>query len=178
MFRSPLLIISLLVASSCSRFSVKRDMSEGHSFSNLKTFNFIAVKENNLTRDTINGRRAIESLEGVLNQKGFTSTSTDKADFLIVLDYENVEFIQPRSSSVGIGVGSSSRGSVGGLGLGIGFGAGQRDERATLRIRFLDGTSNKEIWKGSASGDFEEDTPKETTKNFHDAVSEIMQKFP
>lgn len=170
-------IFCMITLCACSKFQVKRDLSEDYDFKKLKTYKVVTQNESNLTKDTINGKRAIENLERVLREKGYTPVTSDNADFMAVLDYENIEFVRPRSSTIGLGIGASStRGSIGGLGLGYGIGSG--DDHATLRVRFLDGQSSNEIWKGSASGDFEAKSPDETNKNFSKAMKEILKKFP
>lgn len=168
--------LSLALLAACSSFSIKRDFIEGYDFKKLKTYKIVALNKRNLTKDSINGKRAIVALEQILNQKGYSNLSTGGADFLAVLDYDDIKYVKLRSSSIEMGLYSASRGAMGDFGVGYGF--GQRDDRATLRIKLLDGVTSKEIWIGSATGYFEKEKPRDTTKKFKEALEEILKTFP
>lgn len=165
-----------LFISSCASYTIRKDFDEKYDFKKLKTFNILTSGGDGLNSDSLSGMRAIEALENELKLLGYEQIQSGVTDFSAILNYEKRVYVTPKSTSIGLGIGSSSRGSMGGVGLGLG--TGRVEDLSVLKIKFIDGESKKEIWNSSASGEFEEKDPRETTKNFQTAIKEMLKKFP
>ncbi len=88
----------------------------------------------------------------------------------------------PPRARGGVGIGHASGGSSSrsGVGLSMSFPIGEPTvaERATIIIDFLDGTSEKLVWRGSATINLSGQSPSQRSAAVEKTVAEIIAQYP
>ncbi len=170
---SVLSLVGLMVG--CATiYDVSYDYDKQVDFAGLQRFEWLPVPEaagmDGLVVDQI-----VETVNATLQSKGLTRTS-DNPDFLIAQHLGKADKVQVTNWGYGYGPYGGYWGGFYGPGGGV---STYEYEEGTLILDFVDATSKKLIWRGSAKAEIENvDTPKKREKIVNEAVQEILKKFP
>lgn len=172
-----------LGASGCSSISVKADWDPQVDFTRLQTWRWAdesRTPTGNAALDTdgLLARRVMRSVEEVLATKGYVKTSTSEGDFEVAwfLTVEPKTQVTTINDYHGYGPGWG-----GWYGAGYGGSTTVVDSynEGTLIIDVKDGKSGHLIWRGAGSARLRDKVdPDKAQQRAHDAVSQILAKFP
>lgn len=184
------LLASVLVAglAGCASIDVNSDWDPEVDFTRLQTWRWADQSQmptGNVAFDS-NGllaKRIMRSVEVVMVERGYTKTGTDKGDFEVAWFFT----VEPKTQVTTVndyhGYGGYGGGWYG-RGYGGGYGGGSTTmvdsyNEGTLIIDVKDSASGKLIWRGSGTARLREKSdPAKAEQRAHDAVSQILAKFP
>jgi len=176
----PLLVILLLVVTSCSSIRVATDYDKSANFDNFKTFAFFKTGIDKAEINDLDKRRILRAIESELLAKGFTKSETP--DLLISLFTKSNQRVDVYNNTWGMGAwGWGGWGPWGGFGPGWGWGYNQPSvstfTEGTLFIDLIDANKKELVWQGMGTGYLSRNMDKKEAliKEF---VSKIMEKYP
>ncbi|MFH6768879.1 DUF4136 domain-containing protein [Gaetbulibacter aquiaggeris] len=176
----PLLVILLLVVTSCSSIRVATDYDKNANFDNFKTFAFFKTGIDKAEINDLDKRRILRAIESELLAKGFTKSETP--DLLISLFTKSNQRVDVYNNTWGMGAwGWGGWGPWGGFGPGWGWGYNQpsvsTSTEGTLFIDLIDANKKELVWQGMGTGYLSRNMDKKEAliKEF---VSKIMEKYP
>ena len=176
----PLLVILLLVVTSCSSIRVATDYDKSANFDNFKTFAFFKTGIDKAEINDLDKRRILRAIESELLAKGFTKSETP--DLLISLFTKSNQRVDVYNNTWGMGAwGGGGWGPWGGFGPGWGWGYNQPSvstfTEGTLFIDLIDANKKELVWQGMGTGYLSRNMDKKEAliKEF---VSKIMEKYP
>lgn len=176
----PLLVILLLVVTSCSSIRVATDYDKSANFDNFKTFAFFKTGIDKAEINDLDKRRILRAIESELLAKGFTKSETP--DLLISLFTKSNQRVDVYNNTWGMGAwGWGGWGPWGGFGPGWGWGYNQpsvsTSTEGTLFIDLIDANKKELVWQGMGTGYLSRNMDKKEAliKEF---VSKIMEKYP
>lgn len=176
----PLLVILLLVVTSCSSIRVATDYDKSANFDNFKTFAFFKTGIDKAEINDLDKRRILRAIESELLAKGFTKSETP--DLLISLFTKSNQRVDVYNNTWGMGAwGWGGLGPWGGFGPGWGWGYNQPSvstfTEGTLFIDLIDANKKELVWQGMGTGYLSRNMDKKEAliKEF---VSKIMEKYP
>ena len=160
-------LIALTVSCS-SVYHVGYDYDQQTNFAGLKTYNWLPVPKG-VKVNTFVQERIKNAVNSELEAKGLRMTS-DKPDFLIAMQTMRKERESYAPQSSGYTYGPSWRGPRYST---------YTYEEGTLVLDFVDPTSKKLIWRGTASGVVDSKmTPEKIDKLVNEAVQKTLKNFP
>ena len=160
-------LIALIVSCS-SVYDVGYDYDQQTNFEGLKTYAWLPVPKG-IRGDTLVQERIKNAVNSELEAKGLRMTS-DKPDFLIAMQTMSKERKSYAPQSSGYTYGPSWRGPRYST---------YTYEEGTLVLDFLDPTSKKLIWRGTARGVVDSKmTPEKIDKLVNEAVQKTLKNFP
>jgi hypothetical protein len=171
-----ILVLSLMAINvSCSSiYGVSHDYDEKADFSQLKTYDWLAVPEK-ADINQLDVERLKTAVNNQLEIKGFTMNS-DTPDFSIAVHFGKKDKIKVSDWGYDYG-------PVMGPRRGMARGRGPVDvyqyQEGTLVLDFVDAKTKKLLWRGSGKarvGDAK--TPEKRQKLINEAVEKILKKFP
>lgn len=178
----------LLLISGCSTIRVDSDYARGSEFSSLKTYAWASdsqPKTGDLRIDnTLIDSRVRSAVDETLAAGGYQKISSGTPDFLVVyrLSIEgklDVTTIEAPVVAPNIQYG---RLSIPAMGYSQYYGDQTfvtEYEEGTLLIDFVDPSSQKLMWRGSAKGTVKEKAkPEQREARIREAVSKILAQFP
>jgi len=152
-----------------SSVSVKHDYDPGYNFTNLKTYDWLPVKSENLEISELRIKRFQNAVNQELAAKGKT-LSSENPDFLIAL--HGMTKTRVNVTDWGYSYGPYWR-------------AGYRDvdvssyEEGTIFLDFVDAESKELFWRGVGTGVAEPNlSAEQQEKKFASAASKLLEKFP
>jgi len=160
--------LTALTMSCSSIYDVSYDYDKQTNFAGLKTYDWLPVPRE-VKVDTLVQDRIKNAVNSELEAKGLRMTS-DEPDFLIAMHAGTEEKVGYSSDSWGYGYGS--------------YWGGDRYrkyeyEEGTLVLDFVDTTSKKLIWRGTAKVFVDSKmTPEKTDKLVNEAVQKTLKNFP
>ncbi len=167
-----LLLFSALFISACSTLKVTSDHDPDVSFHALKTFSILSRKVEN--PDSLNEERIIKAIRRNLIAKGYTSTDSKSASFLVRFQTRSQHDV-PSNISFGLGLGTFS-GNLGGT---IGTSHRNTYDEETLIIEMLNSAGSNTFWQGTATDTVEKtDSPQERQAFVDNLVNALLEKFP
>jgi len=167
------LFITMVFLGACSS-KPKNDYDLNYDFKTLQSFSQLAPQPND---DPLSAQRIQTEISQQLRQKGFTE-SQSSPDFSVA--YRLLTQDKPKDSGLSIGLGTGSFGRSGGIGIGTSVGVPLGSDTAkiqTIQIDIIDTKTNKLIWRGSDSFDFDAGGDKKA-QDTAKAVSRILAQFP
>jgi hypothetical protein len=172
-----LIILALLLVSSCTSVRLGLDFDTGFDFSNLKNFAWhpeaLSADNRNLSNPLIDARIRT-AIEETLVSMGYEKVLLDSADFLVAYHYSVERRLQTSTMNATFGYSSHMRGGT----MGFQTSVSEYDE-GTLIIDIAEAESKALVWRGSGSRRVGTSTnPDRVTKNINRAVSEILAQFP
>ena len=155
------LIFLLMVATGCSQMDIYDDYDHDADFTRYQTYRW-------LERDKSEGvaplydKRIRTWVDEHLADKGYRKVTDGDVDLVVSYDAALKERIQMRSEMV--------------------YWPGwqpepDRFQQGTLVIDFADPSINQLVWRGMASGVFDED-PKKVSDQLNKAVDKILKRYP
>jgi Domain of unknown function (DUF4136) len=172
-------VTSILTLISCSSVKVTTDHDPEIDFSKYKTYLWYAGEmpaDDKLSANPLVKKRVGNSVENVLESKGFTKGADGKADLVVIIHAGSKEKMQVTNYGYG-GYGYGRyRGGWGGYGGGTSV---YYYDETTLVIDLVDLELKELVWRGTGTG---------TVKNYSDqqemqeaideVVAKIMNDFP
>lgn len=167
------LLLAVALSSACSS-KPKNDYDLNYDFTALHNFTQLTPSS---TDDPLSAQRIQVEINTQLIQKGFVENPA-APDFNVA--YAILTQAKPKDSGLSIGLGTGSYGNSGGIGIGTSVGVPLGSDTAkiqTIQIDIVDHKTNKLIWRGSDTYDFDaggDEKAQDTVK----AVSRILAQFP
>jgi hypothetical protein len=176
----PLLVILLLVVTSCSSIRVATDYDKNANFDNFKTFAFFKTGIDKAEINDLDKRRILRAIEAELLAKGFTKSETP--DLLISLFTKSNQRVDVYNNTWGMGTwGWGGWGPYGGYGPGWGWGYNQpsvsTSTEGTLYIDLIDANKKELVWQGMGTGYLTKNMEKKEAL-IQEFVAKIMEKYP
>ncbi|WP_420582748.1 DUF4136 domain-containing protein [Reichenbachiella sp.] len=180
-----LVILSILILSSCASVKVVSDMDNSVDFSTYKTFEYYGWAENSDKLMTDLDKERIETAFGAeFKKRGLELVENGKGDMEVAL-YVVSDTKQSTTAHTNY---MNTGGYGGGWGYGYGYGYGGMGtsttnyttteyEVGTLVVSAYDTQTKKLIWQSIGSGTVAED-PAKRAKNIPKAVEKIMATCP
>ena len=167
-----LLLLLLLVITSCAPIYVVYDFEKGTDFSQYKTYNYYDGMQTGLSE--LDFKRLREALDIEMKARGFILSNTP--DFFI--DIKSNEFQQAQRNTVGVGLGGGG-GNVGG-GISIGLPIGQANVNRQIIFDFVDEKNNKGLfWQAVSESSFNPNTaPDKREEHLKAIVKKVLDKYP
>jgi len=168
-----LVLVSILVTTSCTSIKVVHDYDTKADFSSLRTFDWIPVSaEEGIS--SLNVRRVKDAINTRLIAKGFVMAS-GRPDFLVAMHVVRKQKIRVTDWGYHYGPYRPYRQTH----LGMGRMDVDQYEEGTLIIDMVDSRSKELIWRGTATSTLESGrTPEEQEKKINEAVEKILSNFP
>ena len=179
-------LLALLI-SGCSSLKVETDFDPNMTMNPPKSFHIVhkpSVDENSLVTD-----RIIDAVNNELTSLGYTQTTKDKADFLVlfhtgvttksrvVTDYKRVN-MYPYSYGSGFGYGYRGYGGYSGQ-VTVAESKNYTYKKAKLIVDAVIPTSNRIFWRGTAEDQLQSyDKPEERIAYINKVLKTLMKKFP
>ena len=171
--RNIFLALFLITMVSCSSITVKHDYDPGIEFSSYKTYNIFKknIKGDALSENRQVKKRVLIALEKVLIQKGYTKSSRDEADFIVIPQAG----IKDRVEVTSWGGYSWYR-----PGWGVyGYHDVSYYEEGNLIINIVDRKNKELAWRGVATGTIEEyPTREEREEYLLEVIEKVLSSFP
>ncbi len=159
---------------SCSSVSYKSDFDETVDFSKYKSYKWYSgdQKDDDLSRNPLVKKRIHQSVDNVLQQKGFKLVEGDETDFVVVIHAGTKERMQIYNTG-GIGWYDPWWGPQG----------GRTDvsyyEEGSLIIDVVDAVKKELTWRGMATAATKENSKTEDMqKYFDEVVNKMLEDFP
>ena len=168
----PLLLLLVLVATSCSSVRVASDYDKNANFSQLKTFAFYKTGIDKAEISDLDKRRILRAIESELLAKGFTkSENPDMLVSIFTKSREKVNVYNNGFGPYGYGWGWSP------YYWNTGYSSVSTSTEGTLYIDLIDANKKELVWQGMGTGYLTQkmDKKEERIKEF---VSKIMEKYP
>jgi hypothetical protein len=170
-----LLLLIMIIATSCSSVKVSSDFDKSAGFAAYKTYSF-TEEAKNLPLDDLNKNRIITAVESELGLKGFTKTESNP-DVLIDLKLKG-EQKQTATANTSGGYGYGYR-----YGWGGGFSTTTINYDTyvdgTLFVDMIDAKKNQLVWQGRGTRTVDPDaSQKKREDNINYAVKQIFKQYP
>jgi len=172
-----------LASTGCSSIKVHTDWDPQVDFTRLQTWRWAEQSQTPtgnaaLDTDGLLAQRVRRAVEEVLGAKGYVKTATSEGDFEVAWFLT----VEPKTEVTTIndyyGYGGPYRGWYG-AGYGGSTTIVDSYNEGTLIIDVRDGKSGALVWRGSGSARLREKAdPEKSQQRAHDAVSQILAKFP
>jgi hypothetical protein len=166
-----LLLVSLFVVA-CSTLEVHTDYDENYKFDTIKTYSVIhRTKEG---ENTLLNDRITHAIEDVLTTKGYTQTSREDADVLVVYHYNTKDKVDIQTDYQMIGI--RRYGFGGGM---VATTSAYEYTEGMIIIDFLDKKSKKIIYRSVGTLEVQEQkTPQERKAYVKKIIQEVLKDFP
>lgn len=168
----PLLLLLVMVATSCSSVRVASDYDKNANFSQFKTFAFYKTGIDKAEISDLDKRRILRAIESELLAKGFTkSENPDMLVSIFTKSREKVNVYNNGFGPYGYGWGWSP------YYWNTGYSSVSTSTEGTLYIDLIDANKKELVWQGMGTGYLTQkmDKKEERIKEF---VSKIMEKYP
>jgi hypothetical protein len=173
------LLVSLI---GCSSISTNNDYDPSIDFTKYKTYKWFEGEipaDDALAKHPLVKRRLENSVEKNLASKGFTKSSGDNVDFVVILHAGTKEKMQVNTYNYGgYGYGAYGRG-WGGYGGMTTTDVNYYDE-ATLVVDIADVAKKELVWRGSATGvvSKSQKTATEAQEDSDEIIRLLLENFP
>ncbi len=166
-----------IVLSACATLSVQTDFDPSASFSDYQSFSWLAglpEKTGDIRVDNpLIHTRVRDAVEEELASKGYEKLSVGTPDFYIGYHLSLETKLDVRTVDAHYGYGPRGR-------MGVPERRYYQYEEGTLVLDVVDVKLGSLVWRGSGQRRIQEDspTPEESRRRIHEAVAEILQRFP
>ena len=169
----PLLLLLVLVATSCSSVRVASDYDKNANFSQLKTFAFYKTGIDKAEISDLDKRRILRAIESELLAKGYTKS--ENPDMLVSIFTKSQQRVDVYNNAWGYG--GWGWGGFGGWGWGWNQPSVSTRTEGTLYIDLIDAKKKELVWQGMGTGDLSQNMERkeERIKEF---VTKVMEKYP
>jgi len=144
--------------------SVQTDYDHSYNLAKLKTYDFYPQERNPgdpLAASPINDRRIHTALDSQLKAQGFSSSASERPDFMIAYFVTTRKGLDIQDNRFGL---LNRMGSVN---------VNQVTE-GTIVVIFVDSATKQEVWRGMVSGTI---NPKNLEKDVNKGVAKLVQRF-
>lgn len=176
------MLLAVLLLTNCSSISTTTDYDPEVDFSKYKTYKWYSGEmptDDVLSQNPLIRKRAINSVDKVLAEKGFTKADSDEFDFVVIIHAGTKEKMSVDTYNYGgYGYGRYGRG-WGGYG-----GMSTTDVRyhteATIFVDIADVEKKELVWRGTGTGVVgnKDKTREEAQEDADYVMNKIMQDFP
>ena len=169
----PLLLLLVLVATSCSSVRVASDYDKNTNFSQLKTFAFYKTGIDKAEISDLDKRRILRAIESELLAKGYTKS--ENPDMLVSIFTKSQQRVDVYNNAWGYG--GWGWGGFGGWGWGWNQPSVSTRTEGTLYIDLIDAKKKELVWQGMGTGYLSQNMERkeERIKEF---VTKVMEKYP
>ena len=169
----PLLLLLVLVATSCSSVRVASDYDKNANFSQLKTFAFYKTGIDKAEISDLDKRRILRAIESELLAKGYTKS--ENPDMLVSIFTKSQQRVDVYNNAWGFG--GWGWGGFGGWGWGWNQPSVSTRTEGTLYIDLIDAKKKELVWQGMGTGYLSQNMERkeERIKEF---VTKVMEKYP
>jgi len=169
----PLLLLLVLVATSCSSVRVASDYDKNANFSQLKTFAFYKTGIDKAEISDLDKRRILRAIESELLAKGYTKS--ENPDMLVSIFTKSQQRVDVYNNAWGYG--GWGCGGFGGWGWGWNQPSVSTRTEGTLYIDLIDAKKKELVWQGMGTGYLSQNMERkeERIKEF---VTKVMEKYP
>ena len=169
----PLLLLLVLVATSCSSVRVASDYDKNANFSQLKTFAFYKTGIDKAEISDLDKRRILRAIESELLAKGYTKS--ENPDMLVSIFTKSQQRVDVYNNAWGYG--GWGWGGFGGWGWGWNQPSDSTRTEGTLYIDLIDAKKKELVWQGMGTGYLSQNMERkeERIKEF---VTKVMEKYP
>ena len=169
----PLLLLLVLVATSCSSVRVASDYDKNANFSQLKTFAFYKTGIDKAEISDLDKRRILRAIESELLAKGYTKS--ENPDMLVSIFTKSQQRVDGYNNAWGYG--GWGWGGFGGWGWGWNQPSVSTRTEGTLYIDLIDAKKKELVWQGMGTGYLSQNMERkeERIKEF---VTKVMEKYP
>ncbi|GFZ92961.1 hypothetical protein GCM10011531_26140 [Aquaticitalea lipolytica] len=169
----PLLLLLVLVATSCSSVRVASDYDKNANFSQLKTFAFYKTGIDKAEISDLDKRRILRAIESELLAKGYTKS--ENPDMLVSIFTKSQQRVDVYNNAWGYG--GWGWGGFGGWGWGWNQPSVSTRTEGTLYIDLIDAKKKELVWQGMGTGYLSQNMERkeERIKEF---VTKVMEKYP
>lgn len=144
--------------------SVQTDYDHSYNLAKLKTYDFYPQERkpgDPLAASPINDRRIHTALDSQLKAQGFSSSASERPDFLIAYFVTTQKSLDIQDNRFGL---LNRMGSVN---------VNQVTE-GTIVVIFVDSATKQEVWRGMVSGTI---NPKNLEKDVNKGIAKLVQRF-
>ena len=169
----PLLLLLVLVATSCSSVRVASDYDKNANFSQLKTFAFYKTGIDKAEISDLDKRRILRAIESELLAKGYTKS--ENPDMLVSIFTKSQQRVDVYNNAWGFG--GWGWGGFGGWCWGWNQPSVSTRTEGTLYIDLIDAKKKELVWQGMGTGYLSQNMERkeERIKEF---VTKVMEKYP
>lgn len=169
----PLLLLLVLVATSCSSVRVASDYDKNANFSQLKTFAFYKTGIDKAEISDLDKRRILRAIESELLAKGYTKS--ENPDMLVSIFTKSQQRVDVYNNAWGYG--GWGWGGFGGWGWGWNQPSVSTRTEGILYIDLIDAKKKELVWQGMGTGYLSQNMERkeERIKEF---VTKVMEKYP
>ncbi|MEO9570790.1 MAG: DUF4136 domain-containing protein [Polaribacter sp.] len=170
MKKSILLLLSIVLLSSCSTIKVVSDYDSKVDFTKYKTYAFYKPEIDKAKISDLDKKRILRAIETELLAKGFTKSK--KPDMLVGIFTKSREKVNINQNNVGFGW-NPWWGGMNNNNMNI-----NQYTEGTLFIDFIDKEKKELIWQGVGTGALKLQNRAKKVERINLFVKEIIAKFP
>ena len=171
MKKSVILLMSLLLFTSCYTVQVNYDYERKANFESYKTYDYYSDMNTGLS--ALDTKRLLNAMDAAMRSKGFVLSANP--DFLI--DIKSNEFRNVQNSNVGIGMGGTG-GNVGG-GVSVGIPIGNNTLSREIIFEFVDENNIGLFWQAVSESNFNPNAkPEKREVQFKQIVNKVLEDYP
>lgn len=165
------LILFVLVLTSCSSVKVATDYDKDVNFNQYQTFAFFKPGIDKAEISDLDKKRILRAIESEMLQKGFTKS--DDPDLLVSIFTKTKENINIYNNNYGYGYGWGWHPWY----WGAGYNTVSSTTEGTLYIDLIDAGKKELVWQGMGTAALAKDVNRKQER-INEIVKEILEKYP
>lgn len=166
-----LLVLFVLVFTSCSSVRVATDYDREVNFNQYQTYAFFKPGIDKAEISDLDKKRILRAIETEMQQKGFTKS--DNPDLLVSIFTKTKENINIYNNNFAYGYGWGWHPWY----WGAGYNTVNRTTDGTLYIDLIDAEEKELVWQGMGTAALARDVDRKQ-KRINEIVEEILEKYP
>lgn len=166
-----LLVLFVLVFTSCSSVRVATDYDREVNFNQYQTYAFFKPGIDRAEISDLDKKRILRAIETEMQQKGFTKS--DNPDLLVSIFTKTKENINIYNNNFAYGYGWGWHPWY----WGAGYNTVNRTTDGTLYIDLIDAEEKELVWQGMGTAALARDVDRKQ-KRINEIVEEILEKYP
>lgn len=174
MKKGVLLLLSIILLSSCSAVKVVTDYDSNVDFNKYKTFAFYKPEIDKAKISDLDKKRILRAIENELLAKGFTKSNNP--DMLVGIFTKSREKVNVnQNNNLGYGFGWRFNPYWGGMNNNVNI---SQYTEGTLFIDFIDKQKKELVWQGVGTGALKLNNRAKKEERINLFVKEIISRFP
>ncbi len=165
------LLLFVLVFTSCSSVKVATDYDQSVNFNQYQTFAFFKPGIDKAEISDLDKKRILRAIESEMQQKGFTKS--DDPDLLVSIFTKTKENINIYNTNYGYGYGWGWHPWY----WGAGYNTVNSTTEGTLYIDLIDAGKKELVWQGMGTAALARDVDRKQER-INEIVEEILEKYP
>ncbi|HER40867.1 MAG TPA: DUF4136 domain-containing protein [Salinimicrobium catena] len=165
------LLLFVLVLTSCSSVKVATDYDQSVNFNQYQTFAFFKPGIDKAEISDLDKKRILRAIETEMQQKGFTKS--DNPDLLVSIFTKTKENINIYNNNYGYGYGWGWHPWY----WGAGYNTVNSTTEGTLYIDLIDADKKELVWQGMGTAALAREVDRKQER-INEIVEEILEKYP